>query len=282
MTGGGLPGPAMLFCPGDRPDRFAKAAARADVVILDLEDGVAPDAKPRARELVAEAASELDPSRTVVRVNAHGSPWATADLEALDPSPIRTVMLPKVSCAEDMTGMGRFNVIALCETAAGVLRAQEIAAAERCVGLLWGGEDLMADLGGRASRRADGSYHAVVQQARSTVLLAAAAQRRLAIDAVHIAIDDLSSLREEAAEAAQLGFGAKACIHPAHVALIRAAFRPSETEVRRAEALLDAARDAPDTGVFSFEGRMVDEPLLRHARAVVDAAQSTRDRHGPT
>lgn len=261
----------MLFCPGDRPDRFRKAATHADVVILDLEDAVAAENKDRARITVAEALSNMDSDRTIVRVNAPGTRWCAADLEALNGTSAHTIMLPKTADADDVTAVGRFNVIALCETAVGVLHAEAIAAAGNCVGVLWGGEDLMADLGGRSSRGSDGTYHSVVRQARSTVLLAAAAARRIAIDAVHIAIGDLAGLAEEAADAAAIGFRAKACIHPTHVEPIRRAFLPSDIEMHRAEAVLRAA--AEGTGVFTYEGSMVDGPLLRHARAVVAAGR---------
>lgn len=264
----------MLFCPGDRPDRFAKAAARADMVILDLEDAVAPDGKDHARALVTGALADMDPDQTIVRVNAPGTPWFDADLAALDATPARMIMLPKTARAQDVTACGRFEVIALCETAAGVLHAEAIATAPNCAALLWGGEDLMADLGGRSSRRADGTYHPVVQHARTSVLLAAAAARRVAVDAVHITIEDLEGLTAEATDAASIGFVAKACIHPSHVEPIRAAFQPSEDEIRRAEAVMLAAREARGTGVFTFDGRMVDGPLLDHAQSVIAAARS--------
>lgn len=268
----------MLFCPGDRPDRFAKAATRADIVILDLEDAVSPDGKDRARALVTGALADMDPDRTVVRVNAPRTRWLDADLEALDATSARMIMLPKTAWAQDVVACGRFDVIALCETAAGVLHAEAIAAVPNCVALFWGGEDLMADLGGRSSRRPDGRYHPVVQHARASVLLAAAAARRVAIDAVHIAIDDLEGLAAEATDAAGVGFAAKACIHPSHVEPIRAAFQPGEDEIRRAEAVLRAAREAKGQGVFTFDGHMIDGPLLHHAQTVVAAAR----RRGPS
>jgi citrate lyase subunit beta/citryl-CoA lyase len=141
------------------------------------------------------------------------------------------------------------------------------------VAILWGGEDLIADLGGRASRRADGSYHHVVQQARSTVLLAAAAAQRIAIDAVYLRIDDLAGLAAEAGEAAELGFRAKACIHPAQVETVRAAFAPAAEEVAWAQGLLAAAASTT-AGVFTYEGRMVDAPLLAHAETILAAARA--------
>ena len=110
-----IPGPALLFCPADRPDRFAKAAAAADAVILDLEDGVAPDDKPRARRALQETL--LDPRRTIVRINPAGTDDATRDLDALVGTPYGTVMLAKAEDAEQAAALAPRQVIALCETA---------------------------------------------------------------------------------------------------------------------------------------------------------------------
>src|SRR3954470_23228814 len=143
-------GPAWLFCPADRPERYAKAAAAADVVIVDLEDGVAPDAKPGARQALAE--TPLDPARTVVRINPADTDDHARDLEALAGTAYRTVMLAKAESAQQLAGLTMFSVIALCETPRGVTAAPEIAAAVPTVALMWGAEDLVAGLGGRSSR----------------------------------------------------------------------------------------------------------------------------------
>jgi citrate lyase subunit beta / citryl-CoA lyase len=265
-------GPALLFCPADRPDRFAKAAERADAVILDLEDAVAPEAKAAARE--ALVTTPLDPDRTIVRVNAVGSPWFADDVAALGRTAYRTVMLAKTSSADDVAavrGRGDWDVVALVETAAGVVAATPIAASDGVVALMWGAEDLVASLGGTSSRRADGSYRDVARLARATVLLAAGAHGRAAIDAVHLDLGDLDGLAAEAADARASGFTATACIHPSQVDVVRAAYRPSEAEVDRARRLLDAA--ASHGGVFRWEGQMVDGPVLRHAERVVRDAQ---------
>lgn len=259
-------GPALLFCPADRPERFAKAVERADAVILDLEDAVAPDAKDAARAHVA--ASELDPARVIVRVNAPDSPFFADDVAMLAGTPFRTIMVAK---AEDPRGFDAFGadhrVIALCETARGVSRAGRIAAHDRVTALMWGAEDLVASLGGTSSRTSDGQYRDIARHARSRILLEAGAQGKGAIDAVHIDIDDLDGLAAEAADAAASGFRATACIHPAQVATIRAAYAPDAETMEWARAVLAAANG--ERGVFRFRGRMIDEPLLRHARAVV-------------
>jgi len=262
-------GPALLFCPADRPERFAGALAKADAVILDLEDAVLPQAKAQARENII--AADLDPARVIVRINDPASAEFAADLAALSRTPYRTVMVAKT---EDPAAFDAFDesysLIALCETAGGVHRAGAIAAHPRCVALMWGAEDLVASLGGLSSRAPDGRYRDVARHARASVLLAAGAHARAAIDAVHLDIDDEAGLAEEAADAVASGFRATACIHPRQVATIREAYRPDATAVEWARAVLVAAEG--ERGVFRFEGRMVDEPVLRHARAILGRA----------
>ncbi|WP_460795305.1 HpcH/HpaI aldolase/citrate lyase family protein [Microbacterium sp. GXF0217] len=263
-------GPALLFCPADRPERFAKALDRSDAVILDLEDAVAPADKAAARGNLIDA--DVDPDRVIVRVNASHSADFVSDLATLSQTDFRTVMVAK---AEDPSALdafdARFSLIALCETARGVAAADRLAAHARVVGLMWGAEDLVASLGGTSSRRPDGAYRDIARYARARVLLEAGARGKAAIDAVHIAIDDLDGLAAEAQDAAASGFSATACIHPGQVAVIRAAYRPAASEVAWAQGVLAAAVE--ERGVFRFEGRMIDEPVLRHASSVIARAQ---------
>jgi hypothetical protein len=163
-------GPALLFCPADRPDRFDKAAERADAVILDLEDAVATGDKAAARE--ALVAHPLDPATTIVRVNAVDSGYFDDDLAALARTGYRRVMLAKAETAVQVHRLDGFEVIALCETAAGIVSVASIAAAPSVVALMWGAEDLVASLGGTSSRDGDGRYRAVAVHARSSMLLA--------------------------------------------------------------------------------------------------------------
>ena len=267
-------GPALLFCPADRPDRFAKALERADAVILDLEDGVAPEHKEAARQAVVE--HPVDSARVIVRVNGAGTPDHDADVAALARTGYRTVMLPKAD--------GRFvgpllrpdgapyAVVALCETAAGVLAASALAARPDVVALAWGADDLVASLGGTSSRRPDGEYRDVARYARSAVLLAARAAGKAAIDAVHLDITDLEGLRAEALDGAAVGFAASMCVHPSQVAVIRAAYAPLSDEVSGARHVLEAAARAPSSGAFALDGHMVDGPVLKQAHAVLRRA----------
>lgn len=261
-------GPAILFCPADRPDRFRKALEAADAVILDLEDAVDPAARREARGHVADSGldSGADAARVIIRVNELGTPDGDADLAMLRDTRFRTIMVPKAG--PDLVVPEGFDVIALCETAAGVVAAPELA--HRVSALMWGAEDLVASLGGTSSRFPDGRYRDVARTARANVLLAAAAAGIPAIDTVHLDIADLEGLRDEAEDAAASGFAATACIHPSHAPVIRAAYAPTPERVAWAHRVLDAAATHP--GVFRFEGAMVDGPVLRHAEAILRRA----------
>ncbi|MEW1708160.1 CoA ester lyase [Microbacterium sp. NPDC089190] len=259
-------GPALLFVPGDRPERLTKALDRADAAILDLEDAVAPDAKPAARE--AMIAADPDPDLVIVRVNGPETPEFARDLAALAQTRVRTVMVAKAEDPASLAPLEGYDVVALCETARGVVHAEQLAAVPQVVALMWGAEDLVASLGGTSSRFADATYRDVARLARARVLLAAGAAGKRAIDAVHVDIGDLEGLSAEAQDAAASGFAATACIHPGQVETIRAAYAPTPEQLRWAHGVLAEA----EGGAFRFEGRMIDEPILRHARALVARA----------
>jgi citrate lyase subunit beta/citryl-CoA lyase len=258
-------GPALLFCPADRPDRFAKAAAVASAVILDLEDGVRPEARAAARVAVVDHG--LDPARTVVRINAVGSPDHAADVKAVTETEVRMVMLAKTESRAQVESLAPISVIALCETPLGVLNAREIAAAENTIAMMWGAEDLVASIGGRSSRLADGQYADVARHSRSLVLLAASSQGRAAIDSVYLDIPDLDGLRAEAVAAATVGFSSKACIHPSQVTTVIAAFAPTAADIAWATQVVDAATH--EAGVFALDGQMVDAPIIARARHIL-------------
>ena len=272
-------GPSLLFCPADRPDRYSKAAERADAVILDLEDAVLPADRAAARRALAE--HPLDPATTIVRLNPAGTDDFDADLAALQSTDYRTVMLAKTESAADVAAVGNgLRVVALCETARGVLSAGDIASHTSTVALMWGAEDLVASLGGTSSRDDEGRYRPLAVHARSAVLLAAGAHGIAAIDSVYLDIADLDGLAAEVRDAAASGFAATACIHPGQVATIRAGYAPSDDEIAAATALLAAADTA--AGVFRFDGRMVDEPVLRNARSVLLRSRAAGVRNGDT
>jgi citrate lyase subunit beta/citryl-CoA lyase len=258
-------GPAWLFCPADRPERYAKALERSDLVLLDLEDAVAPSAKAAAREAVRHL--DLDWSRTIVRINAADTDEHAADLALVAEIGCPRVMLAKAETPESV-GRMPVEVVVLVESPLGVVRARELVAEANVIGAMWGAEDLIAAMGGTSSRFADGSYRDVARHSRSEVLLAAKAMRRLAIDSVVLDIADAEGLAGECSDAGAVGFDAKAAIHPSQVSVIRDAFRPAPDEVAWARAVLAAAKEH-DGGVFTHAGRMVDGPVLKHAAALV-------------
>ncbi|WP_338891392.1 CoA ester lyase [Rhodococcus sovatensis] len=258
-------GPAWLFCPADRPERFEKAAARADVVILDLEDGVAAADKPAARE--ALVATPMDPARTVVRINPHGTPDWSADLEALDRTEYTVVMLPKCESAAQIEAVSPREVIALFESPAGAIECHSSLGADNAVGAMWGAEDLVAAMGGNSSRFTDGRYRAVAQHVRSQTLLATKARGLFALDSVFLDIPNLDGVREEAEDAVAVGFDGKVAIHPSHIPVIRQAYAPTDDEIEWANSVLDAVSN--NRGVFTLRGQMVDAPVIAHARRII-------------
>ena len=279
------PGPALLFCPADRPERYAKAAERADVVIVDLEDAVAPAKRAAARD--ALRSSDLDPDRTIVRVNPVDTSDHAEDLEAFTATGYRCVMLAKAESAAQVTDLYSATgaaVWALVETPLGVVRAEESASAPGCAGLMWGAEDLLAAMGGSTSRfsaaeeggpRVAGEYRDVPRHARTRVALAAAAFGRWAVDAVHLDIADVEGQRAEALDAVAQGYVGTACIHPSQVAVVREAYAPDDDEVAWARKVLAAAEH--NQGVFQLDGRMVDGPVFRQAESTMRRAAAATE-----
>jgi citrate lyase subunit beta/citryl-CoA lyase len=283
-------GPALLFAPADRPERFTTAAQRSDVVILDLEDGCRAGNRPQARENVRAAGRDgtADPARTVVRVNAPGTGDFAEDVRTVADSPFTTVMVPKVegpgavdALAAVVPQAETWRVIALVETPHGVLSLPQIAGHPQVDALCWGAEDLTAALGGTSSRYgADehhtagggpsghaGGYREVPRFVRSSVLLHAAAAGVLAVDSIHADTTDTAGAAAEAVDAAASGFAATLAIHPALVPAIREAYRPSPEQVAWARRVAEGA--AADSGAFALDGRMIDAPLRHHAESIL-------------
>lgn len=241
------------------------AGLAADEIVLDLEDGVAPDGKDAARRLVLDVIGEgfFGGRQIAVRVNAQGSPWQDDDLWALGPLAAKvSIVLPKVDSAEDVRGAeDRFSgdIQALIETASGLARCLEIAgASEQMASLIIGYGDLASALG--RSKDADWNF---VQE---TVLLAARVQGLQAIDGPCFDLTPGSGrLAADAAATAAKGFDGKWAIHPAQIEAINAAYTPSAEAVRQARGILAAldAATAAGKGVAVFEGAMIDE-AMRH------------------
>lgn len=255
-----------MFCPADRPERFEKAAAAADVVILDLEDGAAD--KAAARQGLKDV--PLDPTRTVVRINPAGTEDQELDLEALYRTRYTTVMLPKCEAAHQVSALAPLEVVFIVETPLGALVVNEGAQAKNTIGVFWGAEDLFASLGGTSNRYPDGTYRGVALHVRAQALLAAKAFGRLALDSVYVDFKNLDGLRAETDEAVAVGFDIKVAIHPSQVPVIRAGYAPSTEQIDWAQAVLVAAKG--QGGAFAHEGQMIDAPLLRRAERIVALA----------
>lgn len=261
-------GTAWLFCPADRPERYGKAAAAADIVILDLEDGVAAKDRPAARQALMD--TPLDPDRTVVRINPTDTADHALDLEAVSRTAYTAVMLAKTESPDQVSALAPWDVIVLIETPLGALNVVDLARVDNAYALMWGAEDLFAVLGGTANRYPDGSYREVARHVRSQTLLAAKAYGRVALDSVYLDIKNLDGLRGEVDDAVAVGFDGKVAIHPTQVSVIRAGYTPTDDQADWARRVLDAAR--AERGVFAFEGQMVDMPVLRRAQRIVALA----------
>ena len=272
---------SLLTVPANRADLVAKAPRSApDAVFLDLEDGVPADAKIDARADALVAAAELReiaPSLQVfVRVNGLTTPWFVGDIaEALDRQ-LTGVVVPKVESIDDVAvvvdalAQAKRADVGICagiESAAGVARAEDILR----LPVHWcyfGAEDFIADMGGIRTP----TNHEVMY-ARSRVALAARVGGVHALDQIVADFRDDARYIREAEEARALGYKGKICIHPAQVPLANDAFTPSKEEVDRARRLLAAYEEAATRGeaTIAFEGEMVDEPMARRARTVLEA-----------
>lgn len=280
---------SLLFMPGDSTRKMEKAVdLHADSIIADLEDAVALSQKQTARETVVTAFQRLDfgPTERLIRINPASSPLWQEDLAQTIAARPDGYVLPKTDSAqqvqmvcqrlaalEQKNGLPRGSVrlLAQIETAAGLLRAGEIASADqRLDALLFGAEDLAADVGARRSKEGWEIFYA-----RGAVVTAAAAFGLAAIDTVYIDLTDIEGLEAECRFAQGLGFTGKLAIHPRQVDAINRAFSPSAEEVDQAQRLIDAfeSQQAAGAGVFEMDGKMIDMPVVLAARRVVMAGQ---------
>lgn len=263
----------LLFVPGDRPERFDKAAAGgADVVVVDLEDAVAAERKPDARAAVADWLN--CGGRACVRVNDAAGTWHGDDLAALAGLPgLLAVLVPKAADPDLLTAVARITgvpVIALVESAQGLARAREIAVAPGVARLAFGHLDYALDLGARPTWPA-------MLQARSELVLAS----RLAglpgpVDGVTARLDDLDLVAADVRSAVELGMTGKLLIHPRQVTATRVAFAPDAEAVRWASRVIEAADGAAVTGTAAIriDGEMVDAPVITRARAILSKAEA--------
>lgn len=273
---------SLLFVPGDRPERFEKAAASgADALILDLEDAVASARKQKARDDVAYYLSTRNEGPAIlVRINPRDSEFIAGDLDALAGLTFSGLVFPKAEgagsinqldhqlIARGLTGL-RLLPIAT-ETPAAIFQLGSYRdVRDRLLGLTWGAEDLPAAIGARTSREEDGSYTPPYEMARSLTLFAAHAADAAAIETVYPNFRDEDGLSRYAARAARDGFVGMMAIHPVQVPIINHAFTPSVEEVEHARRVLAAFDANPGLGAVQLDGKMIDAPHLRQAQRLL-------------
>ncbi|MBY8826760.1 HpcH/HpaI aldolase/citrate lyase family protein [Hephaestia mangrovi] len=271
---------SLLFVPGDRPDRMEKAlASGADALILDLEDAVAPDAKPAAREAVAAFLRKARTISLYVRINPLDGGLAEDDLAAVLPARPDGIVLPKAEGAASLRELdarldGAIAILPIAtETPAAIFALGSYGGVTpRLAGLTWGAEDLPAAIGAATSREADGSYTPPYQLARSLTLFGAHAAGVAAIETVYPDFRDLDGLAAYAKRGARDGFAGMMAIHPAQVAVINATFTPGADDVAHARRVVALFAANPGAGALSLDGKMIDAPHLKAARALLARA----------
>ena len=282
---------SWLFAPGDSERKMEKAAAGpADVVLLDLEDAVATEEKPKARSSVSAflAAHPPERSRLWVRINPLQGPHALTDLAAVIPSRPGGIMVPKtrgradvecldhyLSALEVVSGIepGSTKVIALVtETAEAMFTTGTYAGAPRLVAMTWGAEDLADAVGASENRNPDGSYGFTFELARSLCLLGASAAGVPAIDTIHGDFRDEAGLRKRAEQVRRAGYRGMLAIHPAQVDVINEAFTPGVEELAAAQEIVNLFAANPGTGAIGYKGAMLDRPHLARAQALLKLA----------
>ncbi len=283
------PARSWLFAPGDSDRKMEKAAAGdADIVLLDLEDSVAPDSKPEARRQVAamlEGHSIDDRARLWVRINPLDGDEALPDLAAVMASAPGGIMLPKARGATDVATLHRYleafesahdlavgatPVIALVtEVAEAMFTTGQYAGSPRLAAMSWGAEDLADAVGAHANTGDDGNYLPPFELARSLCLLGASAAGVLAIETIYGDFRDEDGLSARAAHVRAMGYRGMLAIHPAQVPVINAAFTPSDAEIAEAEAVVAAFEGEPGAGVVALDGKMLDRPHLSRAQQLL-------------
>ncbi len=281
---------AQLYIPGDDPKKIEKGAGLGvDSLILDLEDGVALSRKVEARQVVVQSLAALDFGRSerLVRINAIGSGFEADDLAAALSAHPDGIVIPKIeeaahvqwasqriAEAEEANGWtpGAIRLLILIETAKGIVNLKEIAGSDdRLDALIFGAYDMSSSIGATLSRQETEMLYM-----RGAIVTHAAAFGLQAIDSVFIDLHDLEALSEAAARALHMGFSGKQAIHPRQIEPIEAVFTPDSAAIESARRLVDAYREHQQQGqgVFAYEGKMIDMPLLRAAENVLARARA--------
>lgn len=253
---------SLLFLPASSPRAVAKArSAGADLIILDLEDAVAPEDKDAARHAAIEALATPWPVPAAIRINGIGTKWHSLDLDAVARSRADFIVVPRATSAHlvhDIAETAGRPVLAMIETAAGVLAGAEIAS--ETAGLIAGTNDLRADL-----RLPLDATREPISAALQMIVLAARAAGVAVFDGVFNDIEDGEGFSSEAEEGRRLGFDGKSLIHPSQIELCHRAFAPSAVEVERARALVDAFHG----GAQRLGNQMIERMHVEAARRVL-------------
>jgi citrate lyase subunit beta/citryl-CoA lyase len=256
---------SVLFLPASNPRAIAKARdAGADLVVLDLEDAVKPTDKAAARDAAVAAVASEWPMPVAIRVNGIGSEWHSLDLDAAARSKADFVVVPRAISAHLVRGVAGVvgkPVLAMIETAAGVLAAAEIA--PETAALIAGTNDLRADL-----RLPLDANRSPISASLQIILLSARAAGVAAFDGVFNGLDDPDGFLAEAGEGRRLGFDGKSLIHPNQIALCHRAFAPSRAEIERARRLVEAFSG----GAERFDDEMIERMHVEAAQRVLERA----------
>jgi citrate lyase subunit beta/citryl-CoA lyase len=265
----------FLFVPGTRPERFIKALdSGANGVVLDLEDAVAEEDKETARNAIRTAwpsFSVEQKKRLVIRTNAPGTQFYSADLILAQELNVGCLLIPKSESADQINGaalvLPNTAIIPMIETAIGLDCLREISNANQVLRLALGNLDLQADLGMMCDPQ-----ETELQTARYQIVLASRlAQIAPPVDGVTPSTDDLPRITDDAERAKRMGFGAKLCIHPKQVAIVKAAFMPTEEEIQWAQRVIEADH-ASKGGAVKLDGRMIDRPVVLLAQRTLALA----------
>jgi citrate lyase subunit beta / citryl-CoA lyase len=284
---------SLLFVPGDSEKKLLKAAGvNADVLILDLEDAVAPSQKAQARARVAEYVSAR-PQRAGmqlwVRINPLDAAESMLDLRAIMAAGPDGIMQPKTRSPDDVVRLshyleafeaqhgierGRTRIVPVAtETAEAIFSMGGFArCGSRLAGITWGAEDLSAVLGATTNKLSDGSWSHPCQLARSLCLFAATAASVPAIDTLYADVRDVAGLRDSCADGRRDGFAGKLAIHPDQVDVINESFTPTRAEVERAQRIVDLFKANPSVGALALDGQMLDIPHLKQAERILALA----------
>ena len=279
---------SLLFVPGNDERKQQKAlGSGADVLLIDLEDSVAPAAKAAARTItaafLAAHAADSDRPKLYVRVNDLESGLTRDDLAAIMPPRPDGIMLPKANSGADISALARMmdetgsdtaahaGIIAIVtETPLALLQMHSFIAAEpRLRGMTWGSEDLGTAIGAATARDPSGDFTGPFALARNLCLITAHAARVLPIDSIYADFRDEAGLERETRQAARDGFTAKMAIHPAQVPIINAAFTPTPEQIAEAKAIVEVFERQPGAGAIGFNGRMIDRPHLIRAQKLL-------------